>query len=172
MLKIHSEYKTYGVDNFYKNFSKIYKNPHEEKIDNIYKKYIKEEIKKNDKILDIACGDGLISRLILNYNENNNVDGLDPYFSNQYVKYNMDFKDIVSGKLLKEKLFYDVCICSYAFHLIPNEMVYDFLTQLSFISSKLIIISPSKKLTIYNELWFPIKLLREDKITLIILEKK
>lgn len=169
-MQIHTEYKKYGVDNFYKKFSNIYKNPHEDKINNIYNKYVKNHIKKNDKILDIACGDGLMSRLIINYNQNNNVDGLDPYFSNKYIKYNMNFKDIVSGKL--NNMFYDVCICSYAFHLIPNEMVYDFLTQLSFISSKFIIISPSKKLKFYNELWNQTKMIREDKITLIILEKK
>lgn len=168
-MQIYSEYKIHGVDNFYKKFSKLYKNPHEEKINNIYKKYIKQHIEKNDRILDIACGDGLMSRLIMNYNQNNNVDGLDPYFSNEYVKYKMNFKDIVKGKLNNK--IYNVCICSYAFHLIPKEMIYDFLTQLSFISSKLIIISPSKKIKFYNELWFPIKLVREDKITVIILEK-
>lgn len=169
MLKIHSEYKTHGVENFYKKYSDIYSNPHEEKIAIIYKKYISNLIKKSDTILDIACGDGLISRLVLKYNGNNKVEGIDPFFTNKYVNYKMDFKDIICGKINK---FYNISICSYAFHLIQKNMIYDFLTQLSLCCDKFIIISPSKKINISHPFWNNIKMVREDKITLIIMERK
>jgi hypothetical protein len=60
MLKIYNEYQKYGVQNYYKKFSFKYINPHEDKIKNIYNKHIKELINTSDKIIDIACGDGLI----------------------------------------------------------------------------------------------------------------
>lgn len=168
MLKIHSEYKTHGVENFYKKYSDIYSNPHEKQIEIIYEKYIKNIIKKSDTILDIACGDGLISRLVLKCNGNNNVEGIDPFFTNKYVNYKMDFKDIVCGKINK---FYNIAICSYAFHLIRKDMIYDFISQMALLCDKFIIISPSKKININHPNWNNIKIVRENKITLIVLEK-
>ncbi len=168
MLKIYNEYQKYGVDNYYKKFSSEYTNPHENKIANIYNKYIKDLINKEDKIVDIACGDGLICRLVNKYNNNYNIDGCDPYFVNKYCKLNFSFEDISKGKLLTE---YDIGICCYAYHLISSEMRYDFLTNLALVMDKFIIITPSKKIIISHPLWNIFKIIREDKITIIILQK-
>lgn len=168
MLKIYNEYQKYGVENYYKKFSSKYKNPHEDKITYIYNKHIKQLINKGDKILDIACGEGLICRLVNQYNNNFNIEGCDPYFNNKYCKLKFSFEDISKGKLINE---YDIVICCYAFHLISCELKYDFLTHISLITDKFIIITPSKKIIINHLLWNISKIIREDKITIIILEK-
>jgi hypothetical protein len=77
------------------------------------------------------------------------------------------FEDIALGKLEKE---YDVITCCYAFHLINDNWKYNFLSQLARMTKKFIIISPSKKITINNPLWKITKEIREDKVTIIILE--
>ena len=98
MLKIYNQYQTYGVKDYYQKFSNKYFNPHQDRIKTIYIKYIKDMISRNTSILDIACGDGLISRLVDHYNQNHNVDGMDPYFTNQYTKFNFSFEDIASTR--------------------------------------------------------------------------
>lgn len=168
MLKIYNEYQKYGVENYYKKFSSKYINPHEDKIKNIYNKHIKELINKADKIIDIACGDGLICKLVNCYNNNFNIEGCDPFFNNKYCKLNLSFEDISKGKLINK---YDIAICCYAFHLLEYKWRYDFLTNLSLITDKFIIITPSKKIIISHPLWNVCKIIREDKITIIILNK-
>jgi 2-polyprenyl-3-methyl-5-hydroxy-6-metoxy-1,4-benzoquinol methylase len=167
MLKIYNQYQEYGVEGYYKQHSSTYFNPHQEKIITIYKKHIVTHIPRNGIILDIACGDGLMEKIINSVNINTNVEGTDPFFKNNYCKYNFSFEDIALGKLEKE---YDVITCCYAFHLINDNWKYNFLSQLARMTKKFIIISPSKKITINNPLWKITKEIREDKVTIIILE--
>ncbi len=166
-LKIYEQYQKYGVETYYKKFSSKYTNPHQDKIIQIYIKYIKPLINSTNSILDLACGDGLISRLVNTYNNNYLIEGCDPYFTNKYCNFKYSFEDIVKGKLQK---YYDIIICCYAYHLIDNNLEYDFLTNISMITKKFIIISQSKKIQINHPLWKIVKELREDKVTLIILE--
>ncbi len=170
MLKIYNEYQKYGIEKYYKIYSKDYYNPHEEKIKSLYMKHILNIINKNDKIVDIACGDGIITRLINEYNNNKNVDGIDPYFNNKYTHMKLSFEDIAKGELNKYDKMYNVAICSYAFHLMDKKIIYDFMSQLSMKTSKFIIITPSKKININHPLWKINKEIREDKITLIVLD--
>ena len=172
MLKIYNEYQKYGVEKYYINCSKSYYNPHQNKITEIYKKYISKLIKQSDNILDIACGDGLITKLVNHYNSNYNTYGIDPYFENKFVTYKLSFESVAKGELNNFNTYYDISICSYAFHLIDDNWIYDFLTQLSLKTSKFIIITPSKKIKINHPLWNISDVIREDKITLIILDKK
>jgi hypothetical protein len=170
MLKIYDEYQKYGVQNYYLKHSKEYYNPHEDKISELYQKHLTKIISNNDIILDIACGNGLISKLAIKYNNNNNTIGIDPYFQNDCTHYNLSFEDIAKGELNKINKKYDIAICSYAFHLINNDYKYDFLTELSLQTSKFIIITPSKKINIKHPLWIITNEIREDKITIIFLE--
>ncbi len=173
MLKIYDEYQKYGVKDYYKKYSKEYYNPHQDKIKNIYKKYLYNIVSRNDKIIDIACGDGLIAKIINEFNnkDNNNnnimIDGSDPYFDNIYTTLKYSFEDIAKGKLSKK---YDLAICCYAFHLIDEKWKYDFLSNLAINTSKFIIITPSKKIKINHPLWKISKEIREEKITIIILD--
>ena len=68
MLKIYNQYQEYGVEGYYKHHSSTYFNPHQEKIIILYKKHIESHIPRNGIILDIACGDGLIEKIIKNNN--------------------------------------------------------------------------------------------------------
>lgn len=170
MLKIYNEYQKHGIDNYYKTHSKDYYNPHEEKIKYIYIKHILNIITKYDKIVDIACGDGMITRIINKYNNNKNVDGIDPYFNNEYTQMKLSFEDIAKGELNKYDKIYNIAICSYAFHLMDKKLIYDFMSQLSMITKRFIIITPSKKINIKHPLWNIIKEIREDKVTIIILD--
>ena len=51
-----------------------------------------------------------------------------------------------------------------------KKIIYDFMTQLSMKTSRFIIITPSKKININHPLWKTSKIIREDKVTLIILD--
>ena len=167
-IKIYDQYQKYGVAEYYKQFSNQYQNPHHAKIESIFIKYLFKLISRKTCILDIACGEGLITRLVNHYNQNYNIDGTDPFFNNQYTKFNYSFEDIALGKMNNYK--YDLVICCYAFHLIDHTWKYDFLSQLALITNKFIIITPSKKMNLNHPSWKSILEIREEKITLIILE--
>lgn len=176
-LRVYNEYKKHGVDNYYKKYSDSYINPHENKIDILYKKYllkgINNKIRENKSILDIACGEGLIKKIVENNYTGNNKDiiikGTDPYFKNKYCNYSYSFEDIAKGKL-KDK--FNIGVCCYAFHLLNNSWYYSFLSSLSeIIEDKFIIITPSKKIKIQHYLWKEVLNIRFDKITLIIIKK-
>jgi 2-polyprenyl-3-methyl-5-hydroxy-6-metoxy-1,4-benzoquinol methylase len=168
MLKIYDQYQKFGVKQYYQNYSTQYYNPHQHKIKNIFTKYISNIIKVNNKILDLACGDGLISRIILEQKNQIMIEGSDPFFDNKYCHYKFSFEDIAKGELNAFNYNYDMVICSYAFHLIQQEWKYDFLSNLALKTQYFIIITPSKKITIIHPLWTKIKEVREDKITLLI----
>ena len=177
MLKIYDEYKKHGVENYYKNYSSQYTNPHKDRIIKLYIKHIKPILTNKDLIIDIACGDGLISKIINEFNNNNNnhnnniiIDGSDPYFDNIYTTLKYSFEDIAKGKLTELSKKYDLAICCYAFHLIDEKWKYDFLSNLAISTLKFIIITPSKKIKINHPLWKIVKEIREEKITILILD--
>jgi len=78
-----------------------------------------------------------------------NIEGLDPYTYNLYQKktgklcLNYSFKDIAQGRLKRK---YDLVICSFALHLAEESLLPFILYNLSLITDKLIIISPSELL--------------------------
>jgi hypothetical protein len=166
-LSIYDKYALHGVDQYYKKFSKSYYNPHEDKIKKILDDILQYYLHQICKLLDFACGDGLISKYVNNKYKNIIVKGSDPYFDNQYCNYNFSFDDIICGKLLEH---FDIVICCYAYHLLSDNKRYDFLTQLSMITKKFVIISPSKKIKITHPLWNVVENKRIDKITIIVLE--
>jgi hypothetical protein len=175
-LKIYNEYKKYGVDGYYKKYANTYFNPHENKINNILIDIIKNIYSNSLTILDIACGNGLVSKIINNYLlnnklENNNIiiEGTDPYFNNKYCNYNYSFEDIANGLISNKK--YNIGFCCYAFHLLNKSWYYQFFNELANIVDEFIIITPSKKINIKHNLWKKIKHYRtKDKITVIILK--
>lgn len=169
MLSVYDEYSLHGVDQYYKQFATSYYNPHETKIINVIDDILNKYLQKTCTLLDFACGDGLISRLINIKNKNIIVKGSDPYFNNQYCNYNFSFDDIICGKMIDQ---FDIIICCYAYHLLDFNKRYDFLTQLSLLTKKFIIISPSKKITINHPLWIILENKRIDKITVVIIEVK
>lgn len=143
---IRNLYKEQGVELFYKNNSTTYHNPHEKIIHEHIKHFFKY-INKNDKILDLCCGSGEVSRFLLQHGFNNIV-GCDPFTHENYkLKTNLnclthDFKYLSNNKLNTE---FDLIICSFALHLCDKSLLPNLLFNLSLITKKLIIISPNKK---------------------------
>lgn len=168
MPGIYDQYQKYGVDDYYKQFSKKYKNPHEEKIKELYLKYIINIVQREHTILDIACGEGLMCKLINKLNDNYNVKGSDPYFKNKFCHFDYSFADVALGKVVDK---YDIVTCCYAYHLLDNSWHFSFLNSLAEITNIFIIISPSKKIKINHPKWLTINECRENKITLLILQK-
>lgn len=143
---IRTQYEAVGVENYYKENANSYKNPHEKSIKNILENFLFErDIDKNIRILDLCCGGGEISKILLN-NGFKNISGLDPFTHELYKKQTglecdiYDFKDLATGKFKKE---FDLIICSFALHLAPESMLPNILYNLN--TSNLIIISPNKK---------------------------
>lgn len=186
-LKIYNQYAKYGVANYYKQYAKEYYNPHADKISEIYSKYLSEyitnELDNGKTILDIACGDGLITKIILiaycKFQNNNTkfinkvkkqIKGCDPYFVNKYVDYTYSFEDISIG-LVSDEIKYSNAICCYAFHLLDSRWYYNFFNELAeIVEESFIIITPSKKIVINHPYWVIEKEIRDNKITLIILK--
>ncbi len=169
MLKVYDMYQKHGVEEYYMKHSTDYYNPHQDKIKDLFIKHLQPLISRKDTILDIACGDDMISRMVHEQCKTsyNMIDGTDPFFDNMYVTMKLSFEDIAMGKLKKK---YDIMICCYAFHLIKDSWKYDFLTQLALLTDTFIIITPSKKIKINHDDWKIVKELREDKISLIIIK--
>lgn len=154
---IRAGYEKLGIDEYYKQHSEDYTNPHYKTIEHILKNYIETyDIGKN--ILDLCCGSGEITR-ILDSIGNYNIEGLDPYTAPAYAKntdkecYIYNFKDIVNGALENKK--YDTIICSFAMHLCEESMLNNLLYQLSRITDILIILTPHKRPEINK--WFKLK---------------
>ena len=213
MLKIYNEYSSLGVNNYYKLNNSSYYNPHQDKINKIFTEYIipyiqslgvisikhyTPQIDHKFKILDLACGNGLVSRIINNiipvnnnakqsdnnFNINNNIkqsnnnktkikniiiEGCDPYFHNEYVKYTYSFQDIANGVLYNTKLKFDLVTCCYAFHLLDTSWYYSFFEELALTTDNFIIITPSKKIEIKHPRWIIKNKIRKNKITIIFL---
>lgn len=182
-LKIYNQYAKYGIHNYYSQFSDEYYNPHADKITTIYNRYLATYLNNallaGGSILDIACGDGLITRIIKSSTELNNINdrikGCDPYFVNKYVNYPYSFEDIALGLTNYElKGNFKVAICCYAFHLLDNSWYYAFFNGLAeLITDRFIIITPSKKISISHPKWIIEQQIRDTttKISIVILCK-
>ena len=147
---IRAGYEELGVDEYYKEHSDTYSNPHIDRIEYLLKtKTAYENI--GNTVLDLCCGSGEITNILLNNDINNkyNIDGLDPYTASAYTRntgqrcMKLDFKDIVLGALKNKRC--DTIICSYAMHLCEESMLNNLLYQLSLISETLIIVTPHKR---------------------------
>lgn len=143
MRSIRDIYETIGVDEYYATTSS-YINPHQHEIETLIKTNIHHI--PNKKILDLACGYGIITSTLqtLGYS---NINGIDPYLYAGYIYrtgckcFNISFKDIVLNGIPES---FDCIICSFALHLCPTSMLPTLLWQIFNSSNKLIIISPSK----------------------------
>jgi hypothetical protein len=168
---IREQYENLGVKEYYQNNGDKYSNPHfpiiEKSFDNIFgmiyyqlQKYYQKKTKID--ILDFACGDGIITNLILRFIQNNNcqnieIDGCDPYLSQQYLKnnqnnifvsncYTFSYEDILKNDLFNNNMkhFYDIIIISFAIHLLDKKYEKFFLDKISYHTKYLLIISPTK----------------------------
>jgi 2-polyprenyl-3-methyl-5-hydroxy-6-metoxy-1,4-benzoquinol methylase len=166
-------YEKYGPETFYKEFKHEYYNPHAQNIHKLFVEFILPYLSKGDKILDLACGDGLITRILQNINIRN-VEGCDPFFQDIYMKKtdcscsSLSFQDISLGKFNEQ---FDVVICCFAYHLIEKSFVYHFWEAMSEITDKFIIISPTKNMKLSHPKWKEILHIKENQVWIIVLQK-
>lgn len=144
-ISIRNSYFELGVDNFYKQNSNSYQNPHEKIIFDHLNKMISFIDTKN--VLDLCCGSGEVTRFLLNKNVNS-ITGCDPYTYDLYKAktgkncLTKNFKSIINNGLDD---YYSCIICSFALHLCEKSMLNNLLFVLSQHSKQLLILSPHKK---------------------------
>lgn len=142
-ISIRQHYEDFGVEGFYTSGIQ-YSNNHTV--------YIEKLIRENhqnlplDNVLDLACGNGLVTKALQNLGYKK-IEGIDPYFSGSYTSetgckcLSWSFKDLVQNTLDTR---YSCIICSFALHLCERSMLPALIWRLSELSSKLVVISPSK----------------------------
>lgn len=142
-MSIRKYYQDLGVQGFYTSGIK-YQNNHSRYVESLLRENHKDLPLSN--VLDLACGDGLITKTLqsLGYQR---IEGIDLYLSDQYTSitncrcYKMSFKDIIKNTFNTK---YSCIICSFALHLCEKSMLPFLVWRLSEISTKLVVISPSK----------------------------
>ncbi len=147
-------YQEYGIENFYKKFSKNYINPHEPKINRAIKFIVENWDMDLYKILDLAAGSGEVTRSLMEMGYNA-IEGADPFTFLLYEKktgkicHKISFDNILLGKFKKK---YSTIICSFALHLADESKLPMIIWNLSIMTKNLIILSPHKK-PIIKENW-------------------
>lgn len=174
---LRNMYDKYGVKHTYQLLVNTYVNPHQNLITQLFIKYLAKYIKHNSNILDLAAGDGLITKILFNYFSDYylSIDGIDAYLSDLYTSntgikcMNLSFEDIALGKLNISKK-YDIIICSYAYHLLNKSWIYNFLLEMTFLTKIFIIISPTKNIYINHPYWQTIFHIRENHVDIFVLK--
>ena len=153
-MNVRNEYKRVGsADKFYQNFSSDYKNPHKDIIIKLLEDFMFFK-RKDIKIMDLSCGDGLVTEYLKNKGFVN-IFGVDPYFKDIYEDktkkkcYKKDFKTLPLSNEIPEC---DLVICSFAMHLCDKSMLPALLYKLAELSKEMIIITPHKRPEI-NLIW-------------------
>ncbi len=142
-MSIRQRYKDLGVQGYYTS-GIPYSNEHAS--------YVEQLICENhkslplDNVLDLACGDGIVTKTLqsLGYQK---IEGIDPFLHSYYTAMtgcqclNMSFKDIIQKSCTNK---YSCIVCSFALHLCEVSMLPALIWRLSELSTKLVVISPSK----------------------------
>jgi SAM-dependent methyltransferase len=145
--KIRPQYEEHGVSGFYEQFGAAYSNPHEPQIKTLLERSIPEWSLDLSGVLDLACGSGEISSVILNHG--GTVTGIDPFTFKAFQKRTgleaerWTFEDIANGAL--DGRSYSLIVCSFALHLVEASRLPTVAFQLAQISNSLLILTPHKR---------------------------
>lgn len=145
---IRDNYLKLGVDKYYEENKDEYYNPHSEDIIKLLIKIFPKNIKT---VLDLFCGDGLVTKTLLKNFRNLNleIEGADKFFEERYNRetrkycHNVDFNALSKGIGSITSKTYDLIIISYAIDLIPKSMINNVLYVLSRMTNQLLIIRPN-----------------------------
>lgn len=146
--KISDEYRTRGVDAFYRSEGALYRNPHESAAARLLEEALDRLGPNKERALDLACGSGEAT-VVLEGRGFSSVDAVDPYTGEAYRKRtgktaeSATFQDIAQGCLAGRS--YDVIVCSFALHLPERSWLPRLCYNLSTISQHLIILTPIKR---------------------------
>ncbi len=142
---MYRNYQEHGVENYYREKWREYKNFHESNIKELLIRNIGRF--KSDCILDLCSGGGEVTKVLLEKGINN-ISGADPYTFNLYIKntgkecIDLSFKDILRGRMDKR---YTTIICSFALHLVDEKSLSMVVNELFKHTETFIIIAPHKR---------------------------
>jgi SAM-dependent methyltransferase len=145
--KIRPQYEAHGVTGFYEQFGATYSNPHEPQIKVLLEKLIPAWSLDLSSVLDLACGSGEVSSVILEYG--GQVTGIDPFTFEAYrartglEAERFSFEDIANGAL--EGRHFSLIVCSFALHLVEVSRLPTVAFQLAQVSETLLILTPHKR---------------------------
>lgn len=172
MSGITNQYRTIGVDNYYKEHAIDYDNPHKKQVIECLSKLYSSNC---EKVLDLACGDGLVTKWIKEHFQAE-VIGCDKFMAERYKKETgkdckeYTFQDIASNKSNLDKDF-DLIICSYAIDLVPKSYMSNLLWELAQISEHLLIIRPNNHI-LENNFWDVENKAKEGKAKAVLYKRK
>lgn len=144
MSAIRDKYEQCGVSNYYLEHGGEYENPHAQDVIKCLRYFYSKE--KHMKVLDFACGDGLVSKWIGKRSE---IVGCDGYLHERYIKetgnkcHKHTFQDICDFNNFIENNF-DLIVFSYAIDLVGGSYIQQLLYRLSTISKEMLVIRPNK----------------------------
>jgi SAM-dependent methyltransferase len=145
---IRAAYEQYGVEGFYQRFGGSYRNPHERVIRATLREAVARWDLPLDHVLDLACGSGEVT-LALRELGCAAIDGIDPYTHQAYAARTsqpaepITFEQIAVGALAARS--YSTIVCSFALHLVALSRLPALATQLSLISTALLVLTPHKR---------------------------
>jgi len=172
MSGITNQYRTIGVDKYYQDHAIDYDNPHKAQVIECLKKLYSA---KCEKVLDLACGDGLVTKWIKAHFEAD-IIGCDKFMADRYKKETgrdckeFTFQDIANNKSNLDKDF-NVVICSYAIDLVPQSYMPNLLWQLAQMSERLLIIRPNNHV-LDNTFWEVESKAKEGKAKAVLYKRK
>lgn len=146
MPTIREKYEQFGVNSYYLEHGGEYENPHAQDVIKCLRYFYNKE--QYRKVLDFACGDGLVSKWIGKRSE---IIGCDGYLHERYIRetgnkcHPYTFANICDFNNSIENNF-DLIIFSYAIDLVESSYIQQLLYRLSLISKELLIIRPNKHL--------------------------
>jgi SAM-dependent methyltransferase len=151
--KIRPQYEAHGVAGFYEQFGATYSNPHEAQIKVLLERLIQEWSLDLSSVLDLACGSGEVSSVILSHG--GVVTGIDPFTFEAFQKRTgleaeqFSFEDIADGVL--EGRRFSLIVCSFALHLVEVSRLPTVAFQLAQVAETLLILTPHKRPNLKRE---------------------
>ncbi|HSZ59713.1 MAG TPA: class I SAM-dependent methyltransferase [Tepidisphaeraceae bacterium] len=145
---IRHEYESHGVDAFYRDRGRDYRNPHEPQIQRSLAIAVRDWPLDLTRVLDLAAGSGEVT-LVLRSLGAGSIDAIDPFTFEAYEQRTGQpagretFEQIADGALSGRS--YRLIVCSYALHLLEESRLPRLAWQLSRISPSLLLLTPHKR---------------------------
>jgi SAM-dependent methyltransferase len=151
-----------GAQGWYRDFGSAYRNPHEDAVEAAVNQLVKGNLlKHNDRVLDLACGSGEVTRALLQLEWSpQEIVACDPYTWSAFEALvghcprRDSFADIASGSLrdLKDATggttpepYFDHIVCAYALHLCERSRLPALCVELAEVADVLSVITPHKQ---------------------------
>lgn len=163
-LKIGEQYRQLGVKEYYQQHGSTYFNPHREEV----LKCLAELWPRNSQsFVDFACGEGLVTKFILQEHPSFSCYGVDKFLAQRYMsetkKHAFDWSFEEVANFDKKLVPADTLVISYAIDLIEASYLDKFLYACSYAGFKyLLVIRPNAHI-IESSYWTLERIARHGK---------